>query len=82
MVRKRLNVGLPEPWAVSALEFETDLHTDLPVRWHTVRRPGLEAEAHVRGTDEAAVAAALVAACTDAADRARNPGNYGDVGVD
>ncbi|WP_308117111.1 tyrosine-type recombinase/integrase [Streptomyces guryensis] len=78
---ERLNVGVPEQWSVSAWDFETDLYTDLPVRWHTTQRPGLEVEAQVRGTDKAAVAAAVVAACAEAVDRARNPAKYGDVEV-
>ncbi|AJT63883.1 hypothetical protein T261_2198 [Streptomyces lydicus] len=59
-------------------EFETDLYTDLPVLWHTTRRPGQEVEAQVRGTDKAAVTVAFVEACTQAVDRARHPSNYGD----
>ncbi|WP_112465240.1 tyrosine-type recombinase/integrase [Streptomyces triticisoli] len=76
---ERLNIGRDEQWSVSAWEFETDLYTDLPVRWHTTRRPGQEVEAQVRGTDKDAVTAALADACAQAVDRARNPGRYGDV---
>ncbi|PZH16440.1 site-specific integrase [Streptomyces sp. NTH33] len=76
---ERLNIGRDEQWSVSAWEFETDLYTDLPVRWHTTRRPGQEVEAQVRGTDKDAVTAALANACAQAVDRARNPGRYGDV---
>ncbi|MFG2579594.1 tyrosine-type recombinase/integrase [Streptomyces solisilvae] len=75
---ERLNLGSPDQWSVSAWEFETDLYTDLPVRWHTTRRPGQEVEAQVRGTDEDAVAAAFAEACAQAVDRARNPSKYGD----
>ncbi|MFG3112979.1 tyrosine-type recombinase/integrase [Streptomyces sp. NPDC048197] len=75
---ERLNIGRDEQWSVSAWEFETDLYTDLPVRWHTTRRPGQEVEAQVRGTDQAAVTVALADACAEAVDRARNPGKYGD----
>lgn len=66
---ERLNIGRPEQWVVSAWEFETDLYTDLPVRWHT-RRPSQEVEAQVRGTDRAAVASAFAEACAQAVDRA------------
>ncbi|AOR33417.1 MULTISPECIES: site-specific integrase [Streptomyces] len=75
----RLNIGRDERWSVSAWEFETDLYTDLPVRWHTIRRPGQEVEAQVRGTDEEAVAAAFAEACAQAVDRAMSPHKYGDV---
>ncbi|MFI5800617.1 hypothetical protein [Streptomyces sp. NPDC051677] len=75
---ERLNVGTPEQWSVAAWEFESDLYTDLAVRWHTTRRPGQEVEAQVRGTDKDAVAAALAEACAQAVDRARDPGKYGD----
>lgn len=75
----RLNVGRAERWSALAWEFEPDLFTDLPVRWHTARRSGQEVEAQVRGTDESAVSAAFGDACTEAVDRARNPGNYGDL---
>ncbi|MGX1755851.1 tyrosine-type recombinase/integrase [Streptomyces lydicus] len=75
---ERLNIGRDEQWSVSAWEFETDLYTDLPVRWNTTRRPGQEVEAQVRGTDQAAVTVALADACAEAVDRARNPGKYGD----
>jgi hypothetical protein len=75
---ERLNVGRPEQWSVLAWEFEADLYTDLPIRWHTTRRPGQEVEAHVRGTDGEAVAAAMVKACAQAVDRAKDPGKYGD----
>ncbi len=75
---ERLNIGRYEQWAVVAWEFETELYTDLPVRWHTTRRPGCEVEAQVRGTDKDAVAAAMAEACAQAMDRAKNPGKYGD----
>ncbi|MDI3424258.1 hypothetical protein [Streptomyces luteolus] len=75
----RLNIGRDEQWSVVAWEFETDLYTDLPVRWHTTRRPGQEVEAQVRGTDRDAVIAAFDEACAQSVDRARNPGKYGDV---
>ncbi|MEV7471396.1 site-specific integrase [Streptomyces kronopolitis] len=74
----RLNVGVPAQWSVTAWAFETDLYTDLPVRWHTTRRPGHEVEAQVRGTDKAAVEHAFAEACAQAVDRAQNPGKYGD----
>nr|WTB32308.1 hypothetical protein OG781_25050 [Streptomyces sp. NBC_00830] len=61
-----------------AREFENDLCTDLPVRWHTTQRPGQEAETLVRGTDKVAVAATFAEACAQAVDRAKNPGKYGD----
>ncbi|EOT03938.1 hypothetical protein K530_11163 [Streptomyces noursei CCRC 11814] len=76
---ERLNIGRDEQWSVAAWEFETDLYTDLPVRWNTVRRPGQEVEAQVRGTDQGAVTAAFGEACAQAVDRARNPGRYGDL---
>ncbi|WP_432140348.1 tyrosine-type recombinase/integrase [Streptomyces sp. bgisy084] len=76
---ERLNVGRPEQWSVLAWEFETDQYTDLPVRWHTTRRPGQEVEAQVRGTDHDAVIAAFGDACAQAVDRARNPERYGDI---
>ncbi|MFE9172002.1 tyrosine-type recombinase/integrase [Streptomyces kebangsaanensis] len=75
---ERLNIGRDEQWSVSAWEFETDLYTDLPVRWHTTRRPGQEVEAQVRGTDKEAVTTAFADACAQAVDRAMNPGKYGD----
>lgn len=75
---ERLNVGSPAQWSTWAWEFEPDLYTDLPVRWHTSRRPGQEVEAQVRGTDKDAVSSAYVEACAQAVDRARNPGTYGD----
>ncbi|MEU6121858.1 tyrosine-type recombinase/integrase [Streptomyces sp. NPDC047123] len=75
---ERLNIGRDDQWSVTAWEFETDLYTDLPVRWHTTRRPGQEVEAAVRGTDREAVTAAFAEACAQAVDRAQNPGNYGD----
>ncbi|MFG2778242.1 tyrosine-type recombinase/integrase [Streptomyces prunicolor] len=76
---ERLNIGRPEQRSVLAWEFEADLYTDLPVRWHTTRRPGQEVEAQVRGTDQDAVGAAFDEACTQAVDRARNPERYGDI---
>jgi integrase len=79
---ERLNIGRAEQWSVLAWEFETDLYTDLPVRWHTTRRPGQEVEAQVRGTDEDGVAAAFAEACAQAVDRAQNPSKYGDGGHD
>ncbi|WTX05677.1 hypothetical protein OHV08_25090 [Streptomyces canus] len=75
---ERLNIGRGEHWSTSAWEFETDLYTDLPVRWHTTRRPGQEVEAQVRGADKEAVATAFVEACAQAVDRAQNPSKYGD----
>lgn len=75
----RLNIGRDEQWSVVAWEFETDLYTDLPVRWHTIRRPGQEVEAQVRGTDQDAVTAAFGEACAQAVDRSVNPGRYGDL---
>lgn len=75
---ERLNVGRAEQWSVLGWEFETDLYTDLPVRWHTTRRPGQEVEAQVRGTDQDAVTAAFDEACAQAVDRARTPGMYGE----
>ncbi|MFG3295658.1 tyrosine-type recombinase/integrase [Streptomyces sp. NPDC048179] len=78
---ERINVGRDEQWSTPAWEFETDLYTDLPVRWHTTRRPGQEVEAQVRGTDREAVATAFTDACAQAVDRARNPGKYGDAYV-
>ncbi|MGW7084811.1 hypothetical protein ACWGH2_15150 [Streptomyces sp. NPDC054871] len=77
--RSRLNVGIPERWSTAAWEFETNLYTDLPVRWHTTRRRGQEVEAQVRGTDKDAVTMAFAEACAQAADRAESPGKYGDV---
>ena len=77
----RLNIGRDEQWSVVAWEFETDLYTDLPVRWHITRRPGHEVEAQVRGTDKDAVAAAFAEACAQAVDRAKNPSEYGDAEV-
>lgn len=70
-----LNIDRPAQWCVPAWEFETELYTDLPVRWHTARRPGQEVEAQVRRTDEDAVA--FVEACAQATDRAKNPDEYG-----
>lgn len=78
---ERLNTGRDEQWSVVAWEFETDLYTDLPVRWHTTRRPGQEIEAQIRGTDEASVAAAITQACAQAVDRAKHPDRYGDAGA-
>ncbi|MGW3007479.1 tyrosine-type recombinase/integrase [Streptomyces sp. NPDC001219] len=79
---ERLNIGRAEQqWSVPAWEFEADLYTDLPVRWHTARRPGQEVEAQVRGTDQGAVTAAFDEACAQAVDRAMNPGKYGDLGI-
>ncbi|MFB7934737.1 tyrosine-type recombinase/integrase [Streptomyces sp. NPDC056039] len=75
---ERLNIGRDEQWSTPAWEFDTDLYTDLPVRWHTTRRPGQEVEAQVRGTDREAVTTAFADACTQAVDRARNPDKYGD----
>lgn len=75
---ERLNVGIPERWSTAAWEFEANLYTDLPVRWHTTRRPGQEVEAQVRGTDKDAVTMAFAEACAQAADRAKSPGKYGD----
>ncbi|MFF9346389.1 tyrosine-type recombinase/integrase [Streptomyces sp. NPDC014734] len=78
---ERLNVGSPARWSTWAWDFEPDLYTDLPMRWHTSRRPGQEIEAHVRGTDEDAVSSAYVEACAQAVDRARHPGRHGDPAV-
>lgn len=75
---EQLNVGRTEKWSVPAWEFETDLYTDLPVRWHTTRRPGQEVEAQVRGTDKDAVCTAYTDACAQAVDRAKSPARYGD----
>lgn len=74
----RLNTGTPDQWSTPAWDFEPDLYTDLPVRWHTTRRPGHEVEALVRGTDEPAVTAAFTEACAQAVDRAKHPGKFGD----
>ncbi|MDQ0386828.1 hypothetical protein J2S54_003648 [Streptomyces sp. DSM 42143] len=76
---ERLNIGRDAQWSVMAWEFQTDLYTDLPVRWHTTRRPGQEVEARVRGTDADAVSTAFAEACAQAVDRAKNPGKYGDI---
>lgn len=76
---ERLNIGRAEQWSVVTWEFEPDLYTDLPVRWHTSRRPGREVEAQVRGTDREAVTMVFAEACAQAVDRARNPGRYGDI---
>lgn len=72
--------GFPEQWSVPAWDFETDRYTDRASAWRTVRRPGAgqEVEAQVRGTDKKAVETAFAEACAQAADRARNPGKYGD----
>ncbi|MFC8075989.1 tyrosine-type recombinase/integrase [Streptomyces sp. NPDC057307] len=75
---ERLNTGISEQWSVDAWEFESDVYTDLAVRWHTTRRPGQEVEAQVRGTDKDAIAAAFAEACAQAVDGARNPSKYGD----
>ncbi|MEU6759501.1 site-specific integrase [Streptomyces sp. NPDC046685] len=77
---ERVLTALPELWSVPAWDFETDVYTDRASAWRTARRPGSgqEVEAQVRGTDKAAVEAALVEACAQASDRARNPGRYGD----
>ncbi|MFJ4874415.1 tyrosine-type recombinase/integrase [Streptomyces sp. NPDC088745] len=76
-----LNIGRDGQWSVTTWEFEADLYTDLPVRWHTTRRSGQEVEAQVRRTDQEAVTAAFDEARTQAVDRARNPGRYGDLGT-
>ncbi|MGX1914266.1 hypothetical protein ACWIID_36370 [Streptomyces phaeochromogenes] len=55
-------------------EFETDLYTDQVVRWNTVRWLGGEINVRASGTDEGAVAAAFAAACAQAVDRAKDPG--------
>ncbi|MCC9311811.1 site-specific integrase, partial [Kitasatospora sp. RB6PN24] len=77
---ERLDLAMPEQWAVTAWDFETDLYTDRPISWRTTRRPGADqlVEAQVRGTDRDAVAEAYVQAQAQAADRAMNPGKYGD----
>ncbi|MEU6442502.1 tyrosine-type recombinase/integrase [Streptomyces sp. NPDC047046] len=76
----RVATAVPDQWSVPAWDFETDRYTTKRSTWRTARRPGpqQEVEAQVRGTDEAAVNAAFVEACAQAADRARNPGRYGD----
>ncbi|MGR3936254.1 tyrosine-type recombinase/integrase [Streptomyces sp. BRA346] len=74
----RLNTGGPERWSTPAWEFEAEHYTDLPVRWHTARRPGQEVDALVRGTDKGAVDKAFGEACAQAVDRAANPRKYGD----
>ncbi|MEV7645738.1 hypothetical protein AB0O32_38155 [Streptomyces rubiginosohelvolus] len=80
---KRLNVGGPAQWSTWAWEFEPDVYTDLPVRWHTSRRPGQEVEAQVRGADKDAVSSAYVEACAQAVDRAqpRHVWRRAEVGV-
>ncbi|TQE35989.1 site-specific integrase, partial [Streptomyces ipomoeae] len=77
---ERAAAGLPEEWSVPAWDFESDRYTDRASAWRTSRRPGTgqEVEAQVRGTDKAAVETALIEACAQAVDRARNPGKYGD----
>jgi integrase len=67
-----------DPWSVDAWEFETDLYTEQVVRWSTLRRLGGEIDVRASGTDEGAVTAAFAAACAQAADRAKDPGKYGD----
>ncbi|KJS58284.1 tyrosine-type recombinase/integrase [Streptomyces rubellomurinus] len=78
---ERVDLSVPEQWSIAAWDFEVDLYTDRSVSWRTARRPGPEqlVEAQVRGTDKAAVAAALAEALEQAVDRAQNPGRYGDV---
>ncbi|MDY0811622.1 tyrosine-type recombinase/integrase [Kitasatospora purpeofusca] len=77
---ERLDLAMPEQWAVTVWDFEPDLYTDRPVSWRTTRRPGTDqlVEAQVRGTDRDAVAGAYVQAKDQAVDRAQNPGKYGD----
>ncbi|WP_432023231.1 tyrosine-type recombinase/integrase [Streptomyces parvus] len=77
---ERTATGGPEQWSVPAWDFETDRYTDRASAWRTTRRTGTgqEVEAQVRGTDKTAVEAAFAEACTQAVDRARNPGKYGD----
>lgn len=77
---ERLALGMPEQWAVTAWDFESDLYTDRSASWRTTRRPGADAlvEAQVRGTDREAVAEAYDLARSQAVDRAKNPGKYGD----
>ncbi|MFF8432566.1 hypothetical protein [Streptomyces bacillaris] len=72
--------GGPEQWSMPTWDFETDRYTDRASAWRTSRRSGSgqEVEAQVRGTDKAAVETAFAEACAQAADRARNPGKYGD----
>lgn len=78
---ERESTALPEQWSVPAWEFETDAYTSRPSVWRTVRLPGAgqEVEANARGTDKAAVETAFAEACTQAVDRAQNPGKYGDI---
>ncbi|MER7751092.1 site-specific integrase [Kitasatospora sp. NPDC097643] len=77
---ERVDLAMPEQWAVTAWDFETDLYTDRPVSWRTTRRPGRDqlVEAQVRGTDKDAVIGAYTLAKAQAVDRAQNPGKYGD----
>ncbi|MFD6938756.1 hypothetical protein ACFWAP_21705 [Streptomyces goshikiensis] len=66
---ERVATALPELWSAPAWYFEADVYTDRASAWRTARRPG---------SGKAAVEAALVEACAQAVDRARNPGRYGD----
>ncbi|MEW1632109.1 hypothetical protein AB0387_32795 [Streptomyces sp. NPDC089173] len=74
-------MGSTSQTSTPAWDFEPDLYTDLPVRWHTTRRPGHEVEALVRGTDEPAVTTALPEACAQAVNRAKYPGKFGDAEI-
>nr|BEK67371.1 hypothetical protein KPHV_45980 [Kitasatospora purpeofusca] len=78
---ERLDLAMPEQWAVTAWDFETDLCTDRQVAWRTARRPGGDqlVEAQVRGTDKGAVVDAYVQAKAQVVDRGQNPGKYGDI---
>ncbi|MFD7450995.1 hypothetical protein [Kitasatospora sp. NPDC059827] len=77
---ERVDLSLPEQWSVAAWDFGADLYTDRSMSWRTARRPSPEqlVEAQVCGTDKSAVAAAFAEAVEQAADRARNPGKFGD----
>ncbi|WP_327368833.1 tyrosine-type recombinase/integrase [Streptomyces sp. NBC_01217] len=77
---ERESTALPEQWSVPTWEFEIGAYTNRPSVWRTVRIPGTgqEVEANARGTDKVAVGAAFAEACTQAVDRAQNPGKYGD----
>ncbi|MFI6054640.1 tyrosine-type recombinase/integrase [Streptomyces violascens] len=76
----KLRTAVPERWVVPAWEFMVDEYSTSPAQWRTERRPGpgWTVEAQVRGTDEAAVAAAFDRACREAVDRAIHPEKYGD----
>ncbi len=74
-----VNTGYPELWSVPAWEFEADLYTGLPVRWHTVRRRGGWSRPMVPAANLAAAAHGFVETCAQAVGRAQNPGEYGDL---